>query len=101
MIHMKRLLPALAMLILVITSNLSHGAAATSSKPLITVAPFLQAVRLELADNAKSFRINFTNGSQSTQVLLLSAVDFGSLDETGGVIFAGTNESALLKKYGL
>lgn len=74
---------------------------AANPRPLVTVAPFLQQVQIAPTDGLKNFNVAFTNDSKTALSFHLSAVDFGSLDETGGLAFAGSNESALTKKYGL
>lgn len=68
---------------------------------LVTITPFLQTVSLPASDPDKSFQVSVTNNSNNTQKFTFSALDFGSLDETGGLIFAGSNQTALIKKYGL
>lgn len=50
-------------------------------------------------DPEKSFELKLTNNSNSLQELQLSIEDFGSLDETGGVLLKGN--AGYAKKYGL
>jgi hypothetical protein len=73
-------------------------ASAASSKPEITVTPFLQNVQIG-SEPSKSFDIVYANDSNNVRQLSLSVVDFGSLDQTGGVAFVGP--SLLLNKYNL
>lgn len=75
--------------------------AAAEAKPVITISPFLQEVRFNSTDPTKEFNIDITNNSKSTQSLKLSALDFGSLNDSGGLVFAGSNSSNLTSKYGL
>ena len=76
-------------------------AEAASPRPLVTIAPFLQQVQIAPTDGVKNFNVAVTNDSGTTLSFHFSTVDFGSLDETGGLAFAGSNESSLTKKYGL
>jgi hypothetical protein len=67
----------------------------------VTVAPFLQTVTLSPGDAQKSFELSITNNLATVQNLKLSVTNFGSLDETGGIAFAGSNANKLMSKYGL
>ena len=73
---------------------------AAVSNSEISVAPFLQEVQID--NNApKNFNVGYSNDSNESQDLVLSVVDFGSLDKTGGVAFVGSNFGKLQDKYGL
>ena len=76
-------------------------ASAQNTKQSVTISPFLQEVRIEAGDATKDFTLSLTNRTGSPQVFRLTALDFGSLNDTGGVVFAGSNASSLIKKYGL
>jgi hypothetical protein len=67
----------------------------------ITISPFLQDIRVQADDATKDLNLDITNNTTQEQTLRLTVIDFGSLNDTGGVIFAGTNEDGLLAKYGL
>ena len=45
--------------------------------------------------------MSIANGTPVPQLFTLSTVDFGSLNETGGVAFLGTSSSSYAQKYGL
>ncbi len=96
----KRLLSLLALLVLFIMPLLGVRAHA-ATKPDVTISPFLREVRFSADDAIKDFEVSLTNNSHITQNFKLSVLDFGSLNDSGGVVFAGTNASKLLKKYGL
>lgn len=66
----------------------------------ITVSPALQSTTISHDQASKSFDFSITNNDPLEQELHLSAIDFGSLDDTGGVLFLGP-EKALNYKYGL
>jgi hypothetical protein len=48
-----------------------------------------------------SYSVKLTNSNATDQLFSLSTVDFGSLDENGGVAFLGVQTSELEHKYGL
>jgi len=85
--------------ILLLASNVM-GASPASPKA-VTIEPFLQHVSFGANQAQKKITIKVTNHSSGNFVFKPVAVDFGSLDETGGILFAGTNAPALVKKYGL
>lgn len=67
----------------------------------ITVSPAFQDILLPGAVSSKDVSVTFSNQSSSAQTYRLSAVDFGSLDESGGVAFLGVPNSELEHRYGL
>lgn len=80
---------------------LSTAFAATSrnTKGGITISPFLQRVTIQSDDIEKNFKVKLTNNTASLQELRMSVRDFGSLNDTGGVLLEGNSE--YVKKYGL
>jgi hypothetical protein len=66
----------------------------------ITLTPFSQNITVNPDKPVTEFEFFITNNTKLRQSLFLSAVDFGNLDDTGGLIFAGTNNK-LVNKYGL
>ena len=75
--------------------------AAADAGQKVTITPFLQTVTLPAEEATKSFAVTLTNNAASAQDFTLTTVDFGSLDETGGLVYAGADASKLVKKYGL
>jgi hypothetical protein len=67
----------------------------------ITVSPAFQDILLPAMATSKDVSVTFSNQSSSPQTYRLSAVDFGSLDESGGVAFLGVPSSELEHRYGL
>jgi len=67
----------------------------------ITISPFLQTVTIAGSEATKTFPVELTNGTKTDKIFNLSVLDFGTLGETGGLVFAGANASSLVKKYGL
>lgn len=66
-----------------------------------TLSPLFKEIILEKEASQSSFFIEITNNTSTHQTLYLSVVDFGSLDESGGVAFLGTGSEILEKKYSL
>ena len=79
----------------------SPHAYAASNVPTVTVSPFLQNVQVQENDQTKPLDLTLLNTSNQTQTFHLSVLDFGALNETGGVAFASSDSSTLIKKYGL
>lgn len=77
------------------------AAPAKTSPPIagITLSPFLQQLSIAPDDQSQSFNLNVTNHTVTVQELKLTARDFGSLDETGGVLLEGSK--SYNQKYGL
>ncbi len=67
----------------------------------ITVRPFLQEIKLEPGVSEKQFDLTINNDSKFKQIFSLSEVNFGSLNETGGLVFAGASAKNFSSKYGL
>lgn len=66
----------------------------------LTVTPVFQEVALEENQQEAQFSISLVNNSDGPLALRLSVVDFGSLDESGGVAFLGPSDD-LVRKYAL
>jgi hypothetical protein len=67
----------------------------------LVVSPAFQQVSIKPDQPSASYPLVFTNSTPADQTLVLGAVDFGSLDESGGVAFLGAPTSELEHKYGL
>lgn len=79
----------------------SHSATAAPAGSNITVRPFLQDIKIGQNDASEQFDLIITNDSAFRQVFHLSTVNFGSLNDTGGLVFEGANVKNLTSKYGL
>ena len=66
-----------------------------------TVSPPFQEVVVSKDQTKTSFFVEIANNGSLSQTLSLSIVDFGTLDESGGVAFLGSKLSDWQKKYGL
>lgn len=74
--------------------------AAAAAKPQgISITPFEQQIKLTGTDTVKSFTITLANHTRNLQEINLSARDFGSLNDTGGIVLEGN--SPYTQKYGL
>jgi len=65
-----------------------------------SVAPFFQEVELVDGQTAAKFSLEVSNSQDFPVVFRLSVVDFGALNESGGVAFIGSGDG-LNNKYGL
>ncbi len=65
----------------------------------ITLSPFEQQFSIAPDEPSKNFTLNLTNNTSSLQELKLTARDFGSLNDTGGVLLEGNTNYT--RKYGL
>lgn len=90
-------------LFVLVVAALTFSSAHVRAAPqeTISISPFLQSVTLMGSDVDKSFEIELTNSTKVAQTIKLSAVDFGSLEDTGGILFSGENAQKLSRKYGL
>ncbi len=94
-----KLVVRIASLLWIILSALITPIAAEAAA--ISVSPAFQDVLLPSAAASKDISVTFSNQSTSPQTYKLSTVDFGSLDESGGVAFLGVPNSELEHRYGL
>lgn len=67
----------------------------------VVVSPFLNEVQIAATDTSKDVSINLTNNTAAAQTYTIAVVDFGSLNESGGIAFAGNTDDKLVRKYGL
>lgn len=72
-----------------------------SSRGGVTISPAFQQINIDPTQPATTYDFKVTNNSTTSYEFELSVVDFGSLDETGGVLFIGNAEKALSYKYAL
>ncbi|NTW89453.1 MAG: hypothetical protein HGB37_00885 [Candidatus Moranbacteria bacterium] len=63
-----------------------------------TISPFYREIDIQKSQERVSFAIDVTNNSQQIAEFRVSVLDFGALDETGGVAFLGSSDSL---KYAL
>lgn len=67
----------------------------------IHLSPPFEEIVINNEKSEVEFELEIGNDSQTSQLFELSVVDFGSLDETGGVAFLTTNTDKSEKKYAL
>lgn len=90
-------LPGLLLIAMVGRSN----AASRLTFKGLTVAPAIQSVDL-LKDHPKAdFDVMVSNSSSQSITLLISSLDFHSLNQTGGLAFVGSGAGQVAHKYGL
>ncbi len=99
--NLRRLSLVLAVILgcLVIWPSGAQAATGRDTMGGITLSPFLQQITIGSGDVTKSFTLTITNHTAGLQELNLSARDFGSLNDTGGVLLEGS--SSYTQKYGL
>ena len=66
----------------------------------ISLSPFLQNITVSESDTTKSFNLKLTNNSPNVQELDLTTRDFGSLNDSGGILLKGTTDD-YSQHYGL
>jgi hypothetical protein len=106
-----RYLTVFIALLVLIAGSLSGRTAAAPAGPQsptvrhplsgITISPSFQQVVVGQNDTEKPFTFSVTNNTGQQVEVALSTVDFGSLDESGGVLFMGQNNKSINYKYGL
>jgi hypothetical protein len=74
--------------------------AARNTSGGISLSPFLQQISVQSSDVNKTFTLTLTNHTDALQELDLKTQDFGSLNDTGGILLAGS-KSSYSQKYGL
>lgn len=67
----------------------------------IVISPPFVDVEIKTNDSHQEFNLTLTNNSQIEQTLNFSLVDFGSLDESGGVAFLTADNRPGDRKYAL
>lgn len=67
----------------------------------LSVSPAIKNIVLEQDQSEATFEFTVANNTQETTVLRLATLDFGSLDESGGVAFIAKSSDGLSTKYGL
>jgi len=81
--------------------NHSAAAAAPQQPKGITVSPAFSQVKISETEPEHPLQFKITNNEQEAISLNISSADFNTLSESGGLVFVGTNPTALQKKYGL
>lgn len=80
----------------------AHSSLAGAAGPQgVTVSPAFQQVSIPAGETQHPVSFTITNDEPIAQTFDLSAADFNTLGESGGLFFVGTNPTALQKKYGL
>jgi hypothetical protein len=99
--RIRVLMPALLTLVMLTIGLASAQALTPDSGSNITIRPFLVNLNISPSETTKQFDLTINNGSKFDQIFHLSATDFGTLNETGGLAFQGANASKITNKYGL
>jgi hypothetical protein len=86
---------------LFVSQLLSSGRASAAPATGITISPAKQDLTLQQTQKEINFPINLVNHNQAAQHVALSLLDFGSLNETGGLIFEGASTAGAQTRYSL
>jgi len=74
---------------------------AVSGQTGFVVSPAFAQIEIKPGQPQAQYALQLTNHNQLDQTFTLQVVDFGTLDESGGVAFLGAPTSELEHKYGL
>jgi hypothetical protein len=72
-----------------------------SSPRGIVLSPAVIQANVASTEAEHPIEFQVTNNTPKAQTLNISTTDFNTLNETGGLVFVGSNPSKLQKKYGL
>jgi hypothetical protein len=67
----------------------------------ITLSPAVVQTAVQADETEHKLEFKVTNNKKIEQTINITTADFNTLDESGGLVFVGTNPSKLQKKYGL
>lgn len=67
----------------------------------ISISPPFQEMTVDATAGNSSIPLSLTNTTSAEMSVTLSTINFGSLDQTGGVLLQGQNITSLQEKYGL
>ena len=95
-LHLARL----SLSAVVLVTGYPLAASAVSSGGFV-VSPAFEELQVKSAVPQAQYTLQLSNLKKTDQTFLLSVVDFGTLDESGGVAFLGSPTSELEHKYGL
>jgi hypothetical protein len=82
-------------------TNRTSADAKQQSPKGITLSPALVQATVQSTESEHQIVFHITNNEPSHQNIKISTADFNTLDESGGLVFVGTNPTHLQKKYGL
>jgi hypothetical protein len=82
------------------TSGISALTPQGTGSNALSLSPFLQNITVSESDTTKSFNLELTNHSPTVQELDLKTRDFGSLNDTGGILLEGSADD-YSQHYGL
>ncbi|MEI6650934.1 MAG: hypothetical protein WCL23_05950 [Candidatus Moraniibacteriota bacterium] len=75
-----------------------YVAEAQDATPGFSIDPFYKEISIAKDQEKTPFSLNVTNHTAQVAVFRVSVLDFGALDESGGIAFSGSNETL---KYSL
>lgn len=87
------------MLFVTLIVSFASVSAATNEQNGIGISPALQQLNVLPGDSGRTFTITVFNHTKSAKIIALSTKDFGSLNDTGGVLLK--NDPSYAKRFGL
>ncbi len=75
--------------------------ATAAPAPAISISPAFQELELLIGQDRRPVELTVTNPFDTPLEFSASVVDFGTMNETGGVAFLGTNAGTVGRKYAL
>lgn len=97
LVRLAALLGALALLM----PAPAAAAEADAPRPAVTVSPAFRELTITQTQPQAEFEVKVRNPSSRRMEFALNVVDFGSLDESGGVAFLGVDPSGQKRRHGL
>lgn len=88
------------LLLVLVLMVIALPARANAAVQGIGITPALQEVVLEQGEDSVTFKVGLANTTEDTVKLNLSMMDFGALDESGGIAFIGRGDQEA-SDYGL
>jgi hypothetical protein len=101
---MRRIVTAVVLAVFCILSlnNKATAVQTQQQKPSgITLSPAITQASVQSSEAEHKLEFSVTNNKNTKQTINISTADFNTLDESGGLVFVGTNPTKLQKKYGL
>lgn len=95
---MRRFFPSLLLILLLAFSAPVAGVRAEGQAMGFSISPFFQEISIGKDQTSAPFSVAVRNTTNAPVVFRLSVLDFGTLDESGGVAFLGASDNL---KYSL
>lgn len=99
---LKKANPFLIVAFVLLFVGTGHQAIAQQKQPTgITISPPFQQVKMLPNEQQHELIFSITNNENFSQTVNMASVDFNTLEDSGGLLYVGTNPTEIQKKYGL